>query len=313
MSAWASYAREGPLPAGERVEDEVVSHDFGPKYAAVVRLVRLAPSNRIVVERALAYNCQGPAGEMDKRTVYANMFRLFTAPEQRWCWEPACMVIGESQVDGLYALHRDTAGGGDANNKRKPAINEQMECFIMAMVMARSEAPRLLPAETRAHLDAELPDWFASGAAAVEPLGWTPRSGKMKSALASTLHDAARKRETLDAGPRVMREEEGTGAAVARWVESLGRPKPREDVCDAYLQGHRYLHDRYEAMAKQERKLLRAQAAQSKRDEKERRRIAREARQHAKKRPRPLIDLVAADDDDEATIDMPSTKKARTE
>lgn len=302
MSAWCSYQRTKPYAEGETIDDEVVSHDFGPKYACVMRMSRLAPTNRVVVERALAYNCQGPDGEMTKRFIHENMRAIIEADAQAWCWEPPCAIIGETQIDGVYAL-----------KSGKPPTNEFMECFLMSMVATHQDPARLMSSTTREYLESKGID-LADERMREPDLSYTSRSGKMKADIPSDATDKERKRLTLIAGPRRMRQEKDMD--VAAWTDAQQRiasqPKPKEDICDAYLQGYRFFMDRLERTQIDARKAERSAAAQAKREAKEARRVAREAKAKAKAAAKKKRSRPSADDEEEDTVElMRPAKKPR--
>lgn len=286
MSVWAQYKREDPYLEGETIEDEVVSHDYGPKYACAARLSLMAPTGRVVLERAVCYNCQGPDGEMDVGTVGDNMNAIFTDSPQSWCWEPATAIVSERQVDDIQAVV--SAG---SKRRYRPPINKQMYCLLQQMTMDRAVPAFQMSSTMQAFLESKGVDPFCEELQERD-LKWVPRSGTQKTGLDDCEEGVDRKDVTLIMGPRVMRENKDEAAAA--WTDGLQRiksqPKPKEDVCDAYLQGHRYLMDQLAQRQKEGRKAERTAAAQAKREEKEARRIAREHMQLEKKRMRDSFD-----------------------
>jgi hypothetical protein len=94
---------------------------------------------------------------------------------------------------------------------------------------------------------------------------WLPVNSRCKSGL-ETFHDEERKRQTHFVAPVLL--ERCNETSLNRWLATLKRPKPQQDVCDATLQAQYKLESfsgaEAEAEAKRQRAMLREVAAAAK-------------------------------------------------
>jgi hypothetical protein len=270
------YVRRTDYQPGETVDLATVSIDIGPKNFVIERLSLLAPTERIVCERAVVLDLRGQNQEQDASTIGNSLRTVFNGSDYLWMWEPPVPVVTERQVDHLASV----AG---AESRYRPPINFAIYCMVQTMVNDRI-APMLMLSEAAWQFLEEkgvdpMADLFVP-----QGLSWTPRSGSQKSGLEG-FHEAERKEKTLEKGPDVMRENKDY--IFANWTDDLqpknrdgtpkkSEPKPKEDVCDAYLQGHHFLRSQLEGRKKEVRKTTRAANAQAKRENLAARRKARE-------------------------------------
>jgi hypothetical protein len=269
MSLQHSYVRRAAYEPGETLDFATVSIDIGPKNFIIERLSMLAPTERVMTERCVVIDLKGPNGEQDANTIGQSLRTTFNGSDYQWMWEPPVPIVPERQVDHIRAV----AGAG-----YRPPINFAIYCMIQQMVLDRIAPMLLLSERAWTFLEEQgidpMDDVFVP-----QGLSWVPRAGSQKSGLES-FHEEERKTKTLEVGPSVMRKNGDKDFAV--WTERLRpvtRPsqvKPMEDACDAYLQGHHYLHSVLVARKKESRKTSRSEKAQAKRDDKAARRKARE-------------------------------------
>jgi len=309
MSITHEYVRQVPYDDSETVLDRVRSIDQGSANTALVEVVMLAPSHRIVVDWAAVVRFKGADGRDDPVTLGENVRRLLLSDRMQRFWNPPAPVCCERPVDHkAYAQKKQQEKNKRKGTGYRAPQNYGLFCMLQQLVTLRQTPGLRYGAAAEAILLEHGLD-PCDGRLLQPGYEWIPRDGRQKSRL-EQYHDDERKAKTLIFGPEVMREN-GDGD-VADWTESLhpvgkrgewlkDKTKPMEDICDAYLQAHRLLIDRHEArelearkVAREDKKLQREYEEATK-AEKKRKRTDDDTRPPPAKRARAAVVIDLAD------------------
>lgn len=252
------YNRRDPYPEGETVEESVVGVDTGTKNFCVGRLSRLEPSGRYVMDNAAVVDIRGIDFKSDIDTVGDNLRKLFAHADMQWFWTPASHVTSERQVDQIQAVMQ---GDNKMGKKRpyKPPIMFAIYGMVQQIVCAHADPALYMDDDAWQTLELQgiTPEMLKRPG-----IVWVPRSGSQKAGLEGIIGDD-RKVKTLTVGPEYARKQKDF--AAAKFMESLESQKPREDVCDIYLQLHRYLDDHKAEATKKRKRREREDKAEAKR------------------------------------------------
>lgn len=259
MTFRGQYHRSAKSDQPREPEDTVVSIDVGTVNLAISRIDRFAEPHQYSVHHLVIVNVCGPQGQDDVDTVATNLFRLFADPKMAWVWSPPVPIVIERQVDHIWNINKnkkDNNGeeedddSAEEKKKRKPAIMHAIYGMIKQIVLARRAPVTVLDNDAWAELYANNID-PSSEAISRGKIEWVPRSGSQKSGLKGFKGDA-RKAQTHIAAPIILSDNKDH--FVIDFIQGLKKPKPAEDACDVYLQGHHYLDQRWEEIKKQDRK-----------------------------------------------------------
>lgn len=250
------YVRAGAAPDGKGSEADWVVH----------------------LEHATTLDLKGPQRDGRIEHMVGSLFALMNDPDNAWIWEdPATEIVVERQMDHLQEARGRT--------RYKPPVMFALYATIQTIVLARQAAPLLVDWDAAGMGDDAILDTCAK---TTKDYAFVPASGIQKTGLEAD-HGNARKQNTADVALAYFASE--NQRAAGDFQESLLRPKPAEDVADAYLQGRRKLEDQHRERLKTHRVKLRAARAATNRlakAAKKRKRTITGAEKEApaKKRPR---------------------------
>lgn len=239
---------------GLEVVRRAVSIDVGLVNLGICRLAfvrdKITKATRYILEHSVVIDLTSETSRSID-TAGQNLFKMLNGTQMQWMWSPACPIVTERQVDQLQV-------NSNKNNHYRPPINFAIYGMLMQIVFAHRAPMSFLDDYSWQELDRVGVDPTDEKFERKE-IVWDPAAGSQKSELKG-VRDEDRKTETLIRAPRLARTNKDNKAAD--FFEGLAKPKPREDACDSYLQGHFYLNNLERAAQKVVRK---AEAIEDKR------------------------------------------------
>jgi hypothetical protein len=313
-----NFRSRGLLPSETEIQQRVRSVDIGTRNFAMCEVWRLK-NGQYCLDRGIVADLKRDSNSQKIKEMTIAIDHLFNLPEVAWFQNPSGVVtICEAQMDHFKKdkdEEEEEEEDKDGKKKKKkrgfrPPIMYALQAAVITHVLRNCPQAKWPgddgydEEEIKTPLIEEEDD---SG----KPIGiverqsalytaYQNRSGKQKYGL-EKFHEAKRKTETLTVAPATL-EEMGDihGSAWLEFVPKGSDGKPREDICDAVLQGVRWLEDQEKARQKAKRKL--------EREEKQAQKPA------PKKRLRPVNGLIILDADasSEEEAEEPPPKKKKT-